>query len=45
MIVFKKHIYEMRFDPPSTRFALVGRLNVGMRCAPADLGAALGAVG
>lgn len=44
-LVFKKLIYEMRFDPASSRFALFGPFYVGMRCAPADLGAALGAAG
>ena len=44
-IVFKKLIYEMRFDPASSRFALFGPFYVGMRCAPSDLGAALGATG
>jgi len=44
-VVFKKLIYEMRFDPASSRFALFGPFYVGMRCAPADLGAALGAAG
>jgi chlorite dismutase len=41
-VVFKKLIYEMRFDPASSRFALFGPFYVGMRCAPADLGPALG---
>ena len=44
-VVFKKLIYEMRFDPASSRFALFGPFYVGMRCAPADLGAALGIAG
>ena len=41
-IVFKKLIYEMRFDPASSRFALFGPFYVGTRCAPGDLPAALG---
>jgi len=40
-VVFKKLIYEMRFDPASSRFALFGPFYVGIRCAPADLGTAL----
>ena len=44
-VVFKKLIYEMRFDPASSRFALFGPFYVGMRCAPAALGAALGVAG
>jgi chlorite dismutase len=42
-VVFKKLIYEMRFDPASSRFALFGPFYVGMRLAPDGLGAALGA--
>ncbi len=41
-VVFKKLVYEMRFDPASSRFALFGPFYVGMRCAPADLAAVLG---
>jgi chlorite dismutase len=41
-VVFKKLIYEMRFDAASSRFALFGPFYIGIRCAPADLGAALG---
>jgi len=41
-VVFKKLIYEMRFDPASSRFALFGPFYVGTRCAPGDLPAALG---
>ncbi len=44
-VVFKKLIYEMRFDPASSRFALFGPFYVGIRCAPADLGNALGGAG
>jgi len=44
-IVFKKLIYEMRFDPASSRFALFGPFYVGIRCAPDDLAAALGVPG
>ena len=42
-IVFKKLIYEMRFDPASSRFALFGPFFVGVRLAPEALGAALDA--
>ena len=42
-VVFKKLVYEMRFDPASSRFALFGSFWVGMRCVPGGLGAALGA--
>jgi chlorite dismutase len=42
-VVFKKLIYEMRFDPASSRFALFGPFYVGIRCAPGDLAKALGA--
>ena len=41
-IVFKKLIYEMRFDAASSRFALFGAFFIGIRCAPADLATALG---
>ena len=41
-VVFKKLIYEMRFDPASSRFALFGPFYVGTRCAPGDLPAVLG---
>jgi chlorite dismutase len=44
-IVFKKLIYEMRFDPASSRFALFGPFYVGIRCAPGELGRALGVDG
>jgi len=40
-LVFKKLIYEMRFDPASSRFALFGPFYVGLRIAPSELGAAL----
>jgi chlorite dismutase len=36
-LVFKKLIYEMRFDPASSRFALFGPFYVGIRFAPADV--------
>jgi chlorite dismutase len=36
-LVFKKLIYEMRFDPASSRFALFGPFYVGIRFAPDDL--------
>jgi len=41
-VVFKKLIYEMRFDPASSRFALFGPFYVGTRCAPGNLPAVLG---
>jgi peroxiredoxin len=37
-LVFKKLIYEMRFDPASSRYALFGPFYVGIRFAPAALG-------
>jgi peroxiredoxin len=37
-LVFKKLIYEMRFDPASSRYALFGPFYVGIRFAPAVLG-------
>ena len=37
-LVFKKLIYEMRFDPASSRYALFGAFYVGIRFAPAALG-------
>ena len=37
-LVFKKLIYEMRFDPASSRYALFGPFYVGIRFAPASLG-------
>ena len=40
-LVFKKLIYEMRFDPASSRFALFGPFFVGIRFAPRDLAAVL----
>ena len=36
-LVFKKLIYEMRFDPASSRYALFGPFYVGIRFAPAAL--------
>src|SRR3989442_7271510 len=42
-LVFKKLIYEMRFDPASSRYALFGAFYVGMRFAPAALGQVLSA--
>ena len=42
-LVFKKLIYEMRFDPASSRYALFGPFYVGIRFAPASLGAVLSA--
>ena len=41
-LVFKKLIYEMRFDPASSRFALFGPFYVGIRLAAGQLGGALG---
>ena len=40
-LVFKKLIYEMRFDAASSRFALFGPFYVGIRFAPAALGEVL----
>ena len=40
-LVFKKLIYEMRFDPASSRYALFGPFYVGMRFAPSALGQVL----
>ncbi len=37
-LVFKKLIYEMRFDQVSAVYALFGSFYVGVRVAPADLG-------
>jgi chlorite dismutase len=40
-LVFKKLIYEMRFDPASSRYALFGPFYVGIRFAAAALGEVL----
>jgi chlorite dismutase len=40
-LVFKKLIYEMRFDPASSRYALFGPFYVGIRFAPTALGEVL----
>jgi peroxiredoxin len=40
-LVFKKLVYEMRFDPASSRYALFGPFYVGMRFAPSVLGEVL----
>jgi chlorite dismutase len=40
-LVFKKLVYEMRFDPASSHFALFGPFYVGFRARPADLSAIL----
>ena len=40
-LVFKKLIYEMRFDPVSAVYALFGQFYVGIRCFAKDLGALL----
>jgi hydrogen peroxide-dependent heme synthase len=37
-IVFKKLVYEMRFDESSARYAEFGQFFVGIRLAPAELG-------
>ena len=41
-LVFKKLIYEMRFDEVSAVYALFGQFYVGMRCPAAELGKLLG---
>jgi peroxiredoxin len=41
-LVFKKLIYEMRFDHVSAVYALFGQFFVGVRCPAADLGKLLG---
>ncbi len=41
-LVFKKLIYEMRFDPASSRYALFGPFYVGLRLEPTALGDAFG---
>ncbi len=38
-LVFKKLIYEMRFDAASALYALFGAFYVGIRLPPSDLGA------
>ena len=40
-LVFKKLIYEMRFDQVSAEYALFGSFYVGLRCAAANLGCLL----
>jgi chlorite dismutase len=40
-LVFKKLVYEMRFDPASSQFALFGPFYVGIRMQPGDLAAVL----
>jgi chlorite dismutase len=40
-LVFKKLVYEMRFDPASSRYALFGPFYVGIRFPPAELPAVL----
>jgi hydrogen peroxide-dependent heme synthase len=42
-LVFKKLIYEMRFDEVSADYALFGSFYVGIRCPAAELGRWLGA--
>ena len=41
-LVFKRLIYEMRFDEVSAVYALFGTFYVGLRCLAADLGKLLG---
>ena len=40
-VVFKKLIYEMRFDEASARFAEFGPFYTGLQFAPANLGSML----
>lgn len=40
-LVFKKLIYEMRFDPASSHYALFGAFYVGIRFEPSEIGALL----
>jgi chlorite dismutase len=40
-LVFKKLIYEMRFDEASAKFAEFGPFYTGLQFAPAQLGALL----
>lgn len=40
-LVFKKLVYDMRFDPASALYALFGEFYVGIRFQPAELGAVL----
>jgi chlorite dismutase len=40
-LVFKKLIYEMRFDEVSALYALFGSFYVGLRCRPSELDALL----
>ena len=41
-LVFKKLIYEMRFDPVSAMYALFGTFYVGLRVQPGELAGLLG---
>jgi hydrogen peroxide-dependent heme synthase len=41
-LVFKRLIYEMRFDEVSAVYALFGTFYVGLRCEAASLGKLLG---
>lgn len=40
-LVFKKLVYEMRFDPASSYYGLFGEFFVGIRFQPAEIGAVL----
>jgi chlorite dismutase len=41
-LVFKKLVYEMRFDESSARYAEFGPFHFGIRLAPAELGRVMG---
>jgi chlorite dismutase len=41
-LVFKKLIYEMRFDQVSAEYALFGQFFIGLRLAVAELGKWMG---
>jgi hydrogen peroxide-dependent heme synthase len=44
-LVFKKLVYEMRFDESSARYAEFGPFSMGIRLAPTELGSVLAAPG
>lgn len=44
-LVFKKLVYEMRFDESSARYAEFGPFHFGIRVAPSELGRVMGAQG